>query len=147
MGHADVVVLSYGSTTRADLKNKRRLANLNFGARGPVGYEVPYGHTIIGKYAMARTPPHARVRHHPRAAGRGGGVRPATTPDSTPMPTTGIRSPWTTCSTSRMIADPFTKLHCCIRSDGGCAVVLAAEDRIPDSVADTGVGPRATAST
>ena len=34
---------------------------------------------------------------------------------------------------SRMIVDPFTKLHCCIRSDGGCAVVLAAEDHIPDS--------------
>src|ERR1700710_1323077 len=32
----------------------------------------------------------------------------------------------------RMICDPFTKLHCCIRSDGGCAIVLAAEDRIPD---------------
>ena len=31
-----------------------------------------------------------------------------------------------------MIADPFTKLHCCIRSDGGAAVVLVAEDRVPD---------------
>ena len=32
-----------------------------------------------------------------------------------------------------MIADPFTKLHCCIRSDGGCAVLLAAEDYVPDT--------------
>ena len=31
-----------------------------------------------------------------------------------------------------MIADPFTKLQCCIRSDGGCAVVLVAEDRVAD---------------
>jgi acetyl-CoA acetyltransferase len=31
-----------------------------------------------------------------------------------------------------MIADPFTKLHCCIRSDGGAAVVLVAADRVPD---------------
>jgi acetyl-CoA acetyltransferase len=31
-----------------------------------------------------------------------------------------------------MIADPFTKLHCCIRSDGGGAVVLASEDRARD---------------
>jgi acetyl-CoA acetyltransferase len=37
-----------------------------------------------------------------------------------------------------MIADPFTKLQCCIRSDGGCAVVLAAEDRVAD-VASTPV--------
>ena len=33
---------------------------------------------------------------------------------------------------SPMIADPFTTLHCCIRSDGGGAVVLAAEDRARD---------------
>ena len=31
-----------------------------------------------------------------------------------------------------MIADPLTKLHCCIRSDGGGAVVLASEDRARD---------------
>ena len=31
-----------------------------------------------------------------------------------------------------MIADPFTKLHCCIRSDGGAAMVLVAEDRVED---------------
>ena len=31
-----------------------------------------------------------------------------------------------------MIADPFTKLHCCIRSDGGAAIVLVAEDRVTD---------------
>jgi acetyl-CoA acetyltransferase len=31
-----------------------------------------------------------------------------------------------------MIADPFTKLHCCIRSDGGAAVLLAAEEYVRD---------------
>src|SRR4030088_3288862 len=31
-----------------------------------------------------------------------------------------------------MIADPFTKLQCCIRSDGGAAAVLVAEDRAAD---------------
>jgi acetyl-CoA acetyltransferase len=31
-----------------------------------------------------------------------------------------------------MIADPLTKLHCCIRSDGGGAVVLVGEDRARD---------------
>jgi acetyl-CoA acetyltransferase len=31
-----------------------------------------------------------------------------------------------------MIADPFTKLQCCIRSDGAAAAVLVAEDRIAD---------------
>ncbi len=32
----------------------------------------------------------------------------------------------------RMIADPFTALQCCIRSDGGAAAVLVAEDRVAD---------------
>ena len=34
-GHAEVVVLAYGSTTRADLKRRRPPANLAFGSRGP----------------------------------------------------------------------------------------------------------------
>ena len=33
---------------------------------------------------------------------------------------------------SRMMADPLTKLHCCIRSDGGGAVVLTSEERARD---------------
>ena len=52
-GHAEVVVLVYGSTTRADLKARRRSANLSFGARGPVQFDAPFGHTLISKYAMA----------------------------------------------------------------------------------------------
>jgi acetyl-CoA acetyltransferase len=31
-----------------------------------------------------------------------------------------------------MIADPLTRLHCCIRSDGGGAVVLTSEERARD---------------
>src|SRR5436309_8101353 len=33
---------------------------------------------------------------------------------------------------SRMMADPLTKLHCCIRSDGGGAVVVTSADRARD---------------
>ena len=53
-GHAETVVLVYGSTTRADLKTRRRgSANLSFGGRGPVQFDTPFGHTLISKYAMA----------------------------------------------------------------------------------------------
>ena len=52
-GHAEVVVLVYGSTTRADLKARRRTANLGFGGRGPMQFDAPFGHTLISKYAMA----------------------------------------------------------------------------------------------
>ncbi|MBV9411389.1 MAG: acetyl-CoA acetyltransferase, partial [Acidimicrobiia bacterium] len=53
VGQVDVVVLSYGSTTRADLKRGRRRANLNFGSSGPLQFEAPYGHALIAKYGMA----------------------------------------------------------------------------------------------
>src|SRR6266480_6712160 len=52
-GHVEVVVLVYGSTTRADLKARRRSANLSFGGRGPVQFDSPFGHALIAKYAMA----------------------------------------------------------------------------------------------
>ena len=46
-------MLAYGSTTRADLKRGAAAANLSFGARGPVQFDAPFGHTLIAKYAMA----------------------------------------------------------------------------------------------
>ena len=51
-GLVDVVVLVYGSTARADLKRRRRSANLSFGSRGPSQFDSPFGHTLIAKYAM-----------------------------------------------------------------------------------------------
>jgi len=131
-GHADVVVLVYGSTSRADLKKRLRTANLSFGARGPVQFEVPYGHTLIGKYAMA-------ARRHMFTYGTTieqlAEVAVSARYNAQFNPDAYYRDPITVedVLTSDMIADPFTKLQCCIRSDGGCAVILAAEDRVPDT--------------
>ncbi|WP_329175945.1 acetyl-CoA acetyltransferase [Streptomyces decoyicus] len=130
-GHANAVLLVYGSTARADLKAGRRTANLSFGARGPLQFEVPYGHTLIAKYAMAaRRHMHqygttleqlAQIAVQARA-------NAATNPDAM------YRDPVTVDEvlSGPVIADPFTKLHCCIRSDGGCAVLLVAEDYVHD---------------
>ena len=41
-----------------------------------------------------------------------------------------------------MMADPLTKLHCCIRTDGGGAVVLTSEERARDLAEAAGVGAR-----
>ncbi|MFI6687853.1 thiolase C-terminal domain-containing protein [Streptomyces sp. NPDC050485] len=131
-GHANAVLLVYGSTARADIKARRRTSNLAFGGRGPLQFEVPYGHTLIAKYAMAaRRHMHeygttieqlAEVAVQARA-------NAATNPDAM------FRDPITIeeVLSGPMIADPFTKLHCCIRSDGGCAVLLAAEEYVPDT--------------
>ncbi|MGW5676091.1 thiolase C-terminal domain-containing protein [Streptomyces sp. NPDC003860] len=131
-GHANAVLLVYGSTARADVKARRRTANLSFGSRGPLQYEVPYGHTLIAKYAMAaRRHMHqygttleqlAQVAVQARA-------HAAANPDAL------FRTPITVDDVLEgpVIADPFTKLHCCIRSDGGCAVLLVAEEYVPDA--------------
>lgn len=130
-GHADAVLLVYGSTARADIKARRRTANLSFGARGPLQFEVPYGHTLVAKYAMA-------ARRHMHQYGTTleqmaeiavqARANAATNPDAM------YRAPITVedVLADPVIADPFTKLHCCIRSDGGCAALLVAEDLLAD---------------
>ena len=51
-GLVEVVVLTYGSTQRADLKKGLRMANLSFGTRGPLQFAAPFGHPVGSHYAM-----------------------------------------------------------------------------------------------
>ncbi|GHG81023.1 thiolase C-terminal domain-containing protein [Streptomyces griseocarneus] len=131
-GHANAVLLVYGSTARADIRAGRRTAALSFGNRGPAQFEAPYGHTLIAKYAMA-----ARRHMHQY------GTTPAQLADiavqaranAAHNPHALYRTPLTIDEvlSGPMIADPFTRLQCCIRSDGGCAVLLAAEEYVADA--------------
>jgi acetyl-CoA acetyltransferase len=130
-GQAEVVVLVYGSTVRADLKARRRGANLSFGARGPVQFDVPFGHTLISKYAMA-------ARRHMHEYGTTieqlAEIAVSSRYNASLNPEAYYRDLITIddVQSSRMMADPLTKLHCCIRSDGGGAVVLTSEERARD---------------
>ncbi|MFE2968831.1 acetyl-CoA acetyltransferase [Streptomyces sp. NPDC059340] len=130
-GHARAVLLVYGSTARADIKAGRRTGDLSFGARGPLQFEVPYGHTLIAKYAMA-------ARRHMHAYGTTleqlASVAVQARANAALNPEAMFRTPITTDDvlSGPMIADPFTKLHCCLRSDGGAAVLLAAEEYVRD---------------
>jgi acetyl-CoA acetyltransferase len=130
-GQAEVVVLVYGSTARADLKARRRGANLSFGARGPVQFDVPFGHTLISKYAMA-------ARRHMYEYGTTieqlAEISVSSRYNASLNPEAYYRDLITIddVQSSRMMADPLTKLHCCIRSDGGGAVVLTSEERARD---------------
>ncbi len=130
-GHAEVVVLVYGSTTRADLKAKRRTANLSFGARGPVQFDAPYGHTLIAKYAMA-------ARRHMHQYGTTieqlAEISVSARYNAGLNPDAFYRDPLTIedVQNAPLIADPLTTLHCCIRSDGGGAIVLTSEERARD---------------
>lgn len=130
-GNADVILLAYGSTARADLKKGLRTANLDWGARGPMQWEAPYGHTLISKYAMA-------ARRHMHEYGTTieqlAEIAVSARFNAGPNPEAFVREPITIDDVldGPMIADPFTKLQCCIRSDGAAAVILVAEDRLAD---------------
>jgi acetyl-CoA acetyltransferase len=130
-GHADVVLLTYGSTARSDLRKGLRGANINWGARGPLQWEAPYGHTLISKYAMA-------ARRHMAEYGTTieqlAEVAVSARFNAADNPDAYYRDPISIDDvlSGPMIADPFTKLHCCIRSDGGAAVVLVSADRAKD---------------
>jgi acetyl-CoA acetyltransferase len=131
LGLVDTVVMSYGSTARADLKRRSRRANLSFGNRGPTQFEAPFGHTLIAKHAMsARRHMHEfgttieQLAEIAVSARHNAGLNPDAYYRD-PISIEDVQS-------SPMVADPLTKLHCCIRSDGGGAVVLTHEDRARD---------------
>ncbi|MFJ4832401.1 thiolase C-terminal domain-containing protein [Streptomyces sp. NPDC088747] len=130
-GHANAVLLVYGSTARADIRAGRRTGDLSFGARGPLQFEAPYGHTLVAKYAMA-------ARRHMHEYGTTpeqlASVAVQARANAAANPEAMFRDPVTVDDvlSGPMIADPFTKLHCCIRSDGGAAVLLAAEEYVRD---------------
>jgi acetyl-CoA acetyltransferase len=131
MGHADVVLLSYGSTARSDLKRKLRTASLDWGTRGPPQFEAPFGHSLISKYAMA-------ARRHIHEFGTTleqlAEIAVSARYNAGLNPQAAFREPVSIADVldGPMIADPFTKLQCCIRSDGGAAAVLVAEERVRD---------------
>lgn len=132
-GHANAVLLVYGSTARADLKAGRRTAGLSLGPYGPAQFEAPYGHTLVAKYAMA-------ARRHMHRYGTTleqlADVAVQARANALHNPHAMYRTPITVDDVlgGPLIADPFTKLHCCIRSDGGCAVLLTAEEYVADTV-------------
>ncbi|MFF5534146.1 acetyl-CoA acetyltransferase [Streptomyces cinerochromogenes] len=130
-GHANAVLLVYGSTARADIRAGRRTGTLSFGARGPLQFEAPYGHTLIAKYAMA-------ARRHMIEYGTTieqlAQVAVQARANAALNPEAMFRDPVTVDDvlSGPMVADPFTRLHCCLRSDGGAAVLLAAEEYVRD---------------
>ena len=140
-GQVETVVLSYGSTSRADLKRRTRSANLYFGNRGPAQFDAPFGHTLIAKHAMS-------ARRHMYEFGTTieqlAEIAVSARYNAGLNPLAYYRDPITIedVQSSRMIADPFTKLHCCIRSDGGGAIVLTSEERARDCAEHARVGAR-----
>jgi acetyl-CoA acetyltransferase len=91
-------------------------------------FDTPWGHTLIAKYAMV-------ARRHMYEFGTTieqlAEIAVSTRYNASLNPDAYYRELITVDDVlnSPMVADPLTKLHCCIRSDGGGAVVLTSERR------------------
>jgi len=130
-GLCDVALLDYATTSRSDLKRKTRSANIAIDARGPAQFESAYGHTVIGRHAMAAT---RHMHQFGTTSEQLAEIAVQIRSNASRNPKAMYREPMTvdTVLSSRMICSPLHMLDCCIRSDGGGAVVLVAEDRVKD---------------
>jgi len=126
-GLIDVALITYGSTQRTGRsRDTARPAELT------AQFELPYGLPMpVGAYALA-------ARRHMHQYGTTGEdlaqVAVAARQWARLNPRALLRDPITTGDVldSPMICDPLHKLDCCLVTDGGGAVVIAAEDRWPD---------------
>ncbi len=125
-GEVDVVLLTYGSTARSDVKRRARSSAAVMSTGGAMQYEAPYGATLIAKYAMA-------ARRHM--------IEYGTTVEQLAEVAVAAHE-WAALNDNAferdritvadvaaapMLAEPFTSKHVCLRTDGGAAVVLAGE--------------------
>lgn len=125
-GEIEVALLTYGSTARSDVKRRARASAAAVGTGGAMQYEVPFGATLIAKYAMAarrhmidygttveQLAEIAVAAHEWAAMNENAFDRERITTEEV--------------AAAPMLADPFTAKHVCLRTDGGGAVVLASE--------------------
>ncbi|MGH2829321.1 MAG: acetyl-CoA acetyltransferase [Actinomycetota bacterium] len=130
-GLCDVALLNYATTSRSDLKRKTRSANIAIDARGPAQFESAYGNTVIGRHAMAAT---RHMHEFGTTREQLAEIAVQTRHNASLNPLAMYRDPISVQDVlaSREICSPLHLLDCCIRSDGGGAVVLVGEDRARD---------------
>ena len=141
-GLIDVALITYGSTQRTSRsRNAPRPAQLT------AQFELPYGlPQPVGGYALAAM----RHMHQYGTTGEDlAQVAVATREWARLNPRAYCRDPITVedVLSSPMISEPLHKLDCCLVTDGGGAVVIAAEDRWPDVASPAGHHPRSRRDT
>jgi acetyl-CoA acetyltransferase len=134
-GSIDVALLTYGSTARSDAKRQNRGAATAVNRGGPLAFDNPYGHTLIAKYAMVAQ---RHMHQYGTTVEQLAEIAVAAHEWAVLNPDAFDRRSITIddVAAAPMIAEPFTALHCCLRTDGGGAVVLVSEDRAKDLAKD-----------
>jgi acetyl-CoA acetyltransferase len=133
-GLCDTALVTYGSDQLTRMGRKLGTGGFQRGGQkvpGPVQFEVPYGGSLVGSYAM-----HAMRHMHEfgttseQLAEIAVGVREFATLN----PNAIYRDPITVDDvvSSRMIADPLHMLDCCAITDGGGAFIMTTAERAKD---------------
>lgn len=125
-GEVDVVLLTYGSTARSDVKHRVRASAAALSTGGAMQFEAPYGATLIAKYAMAAR---RHMIEYGTTVAQLAEVAVAAHEWAAMNENAFERDRITAAdvASAPMLADPFTAKHVCLRTDGGGAVVLASE--------------------
>ncbi|MBE9375868.1 thiolase [Saccharopolyspora sp. HNM0983] len=126
-GQIDVAVLAYGSTQRTDRsRNQPRAARLTEQFEAPFGLPTP-----VGAYALAAT---RYLHEYAATSAQLAEVAVAARAWSALNPLAQRREPLTVDDVlaSPLVCEPLHALDCCLVTDGGGAVVVAAEDRWAD---------------
>ncbi|MCC6382213.1 MAG: hypothetical protein IT304_06865 [Dehalococcoidia bacterium] len=141
-GRCRVALLTYGSTAHSDARAIGTAGVGSVGAPSPIGnMQDPWGMTLVSNYAMVASrhmyqygttsEQLARIAVATRAHAM---RNPQAVQAMTDLLYENIRE--TTVAdvvSSRIIADPLHLLDCCMVSDGGGAVVIAAADVVRDT--------------
>ncbi len=129
-GKCDVAFISYASN---ELSSRERMFGTgNQAVPIPEAtYEVPYGNTLVGAYAMAAR---RHMHQYGTTSEQLAEIAVVTRRHAGLNPLALYRKPITVQDVldSRMIADPLHELDCCVVSDGGGAILVTAEERARD---------------
>jgi acetyl-CoA acetyltransferase len=127
-GRCSTALLVYASTARSDVRRRYRSADAAFMPSGLNQYEVPFGPTLISKYAMVAQ---RHMYQYGTTSEQLAAIAVAMRKNASRNPKAVMRDPITIedVLASRMIADPLHLLDCCLRTDGGGAVILTTAER------------------
>jgi len=127
-GRCSTALLVYASTAKSDVKRRYRSSDATFMPSGINQYEVPFGPTLISKYAMVAQ---RHMYQYGTTSEQLAAIAVATRKNASRNPNAVMRDPISVddVMASRMVADPLHLLDCCLRTDGGGAIILTTAER------------------
>lgn len=126
-GRCNTALLVYGSTAKSDVKRKLRSADMAGANRGTSQFEVPFGPTLISKYGLAAR---RHMYQYGTTSEQLAAIAVSTRRNAMRNPKAVMRDPITVEDVlkSKMVSDPLHLMDCCLRTDGGGAVIVTRAD-------------------